>query len=197
MNLECLFKTEDSIRDKFLSRLFGLFSENLVRIWCGTTASPYEDLGRPVLARVGTDKGYTLDFTLRSKETSKTYIAELKCWMEYENYRYLTLSSSTQLYSIGNIAFKMFLEMAKQPSLYPVRVNANPISVSGSILVWGRVHRDSIEQIKADTGIADLISLEYVIDQLAQSRNEEFRRFIQERARWSGELFQSLIDDDA
>jgi hypothetical protein len=197
MNLEELFRTENSIRHKFLSRLFGLFSENLVRIWCRTAHSPYEDLRRPVLTRVGTDKGYALDFTLRSKQTSKTYIAEPKSWMEYENYRYLTLFSSTQLYSMGNTAFEVFLEMARQPSLYPVRVNGNPVSLSGSILIWGRVHRDSIEQIKADTGIADLISQENTIGQLVQSGNEEFTSFIQERARWSSELFQSLTDDDA
>ena len=47
MTFEALFRTSSSSRDKFLARLFGLFSEDLVRLWCRNPKAPYEDLGRP------------------------------------------------------------------------------------------------------------------------------------------------------
>jgi hypothetical protein len=84
ISFEQIFKTDNPTRDKFLSRLFGLFSEDLVRIWLRTGDSPYENLGKPALALVGTNKRYTLDFTLKSKQTGNAYIGELKSWMEYD-----------------------------------------------------------------------------------------------------------------
>jgi hypothetical protein len=52
MSADCfpmLFRSSSSARDKFLSRLFGIFSEEIVRIWCRAPDAPYEDLGRPTI----------------------------------------------------------------------------------------------------------------------------------------------------
>lgn len=87
----------DVARGKFLSRVFGIFSEDIVRLWAKDDRSPYEDLGRPTVKQNCATKGYTLDFTLRHAETKKTYISELKCEIEYQNYRYLVLTDTSQL----------------------------------------------------------------------------------------------------
>ena len=80
--------------DKFLSRLFGLFSEDVVRHWCRCPEARYGDLGRPYL-RFPTERyGHTLDFTLRDRQTGETFVAELKCELEYDNYRYLRLTDA-------------------------------------------------------------------------------------------------------
>ena len=69
---ENIFRRDDSkpnFRDKFLSRMFGIFSEEIVRTWCDNLKSLYEDLGRPTLKNNNNSggRGWTLDFTLMSR----------------------------------------------------------------------------------------------------------------------------------
>ena len=50
MNFNQIFDVQhlnnkNEARDKFLSRVIGIFSEENVRIWCRSDISPYEDLG--------------------------------------------------------------------------------------------------------------------------------------------------------
>ncbi len=92
--LEEIFKTSLPQRDKFLSRLPGIFSEEVVHHWCQCSQSTYENLGRPTLRPLDKNKRYTLDFTLRKRTSSERFVAEMKCWPEYENYYYLRITSS-------------------------------------------------------------------------------------------------------
>lgn len=66
---EDVFKTANRARDNYLSRLFGIFAEDIVRYWCADGRAPYEDLGRPSLFSDGVYRGYTLDFTLRERSS--------------------------------------------------------------------------------------------------------------------------------
>jgi hypothetical protein len=75
---EMIFDRGDVGRANFLSRLFGLFSEEVVRIWCAQPAARYEDLGRPTLTEQGKSRGYTLDFLLRERDSGSLFVAELK-----------------------------------------------------------------------------------------------------------------------
>lgn len=91
-----IFRQADApvARGKYLSRVFGIFSEEIVRMWARDHRCPYEDLGRPTLRKHGEKSGSTLDFTLRHKATGMSYVAELKCEIEYQNYKYLVLSDT-------------------------------------------------------------------------------------------------------
>lgn len=62
-SFERLFRSGNARADKFMSRLFGIFSEDIVRCWAKDPQCPYEDLGRPTLKRPDEKRGYTLDFT--------------------------------------------------------------------------------------------------------------------------------------
>src|SRR5690349_3332416 len=62
-------------RAKFLSRLFGIFSEEIVSLWAQDDRAPYRSLGRPTIKVVGTNRGHTLDFTLRERTTGKVFVA--------------------------------------------------------------------------------------------------------------------------
>lgn len=44
-----LFHSKDPARDNFLSRLFGMFNEDIVRYWARDEQAPYENEGRPTL----------------------------------------------------------------------------------------------------------------------------------------------------
>lgn len=124
-------------RGKYLSRIFGIFSEEIVRLWASHPQSPYEDLGRPTVGKRG-EKGSTLDFALRDKHTGKTYVAELKCEIEYENYKYLILSEPWQLdHHCSKAAFLALLNAAAKKPEQQIFVNRKEIQIDGAILIWG------------------------------------------------------------
>ena len=66
------FRQAELGRAAFLSRLLGLFSEQVVQHWCRYPAAAYENLGRPTLREAGTRSPWqTLDFTLRHRGTGQ------------------------------------------------------------------------------------------------------------------------------
>jgi hypothetical protein len=137
LDLASFFRSSHSPRDKFLARLFGLFSEELVRDWCDDPRASYENLGRPTLNAPGESRGSTLDFTLRDRATQRTYVSEMKVELEFEGYKYMTLERLDQLAHHRLPAFQRFLQIARQPNAYEVRVAGKPMEVNGAILVLG------------------------------------------------------------
>jgi len=189
---QSLFRSGDPARDKFFSRLFGIFNEEIVRCWAKAPQAPYEDLGRPTIKLVGEKRGYTLDFTLQSKNDGRIYIAEMKCWLEYENYRHLTLESPSQLDFHTNEAFKRFLYAAQNVSQYAVAVKGRPQAINGSILVWGRCTQQGRVSVMAQYGLGDVLSLEAIINDLVGWQNQDYAEMIRKYERWCGELFTGL-----
>lgn len=130
-----LFKTGTPTRDNFLARVFGMFSEEPIRIWCRSETSPFIDLGRPSIRRPGETRGMAVDFALRSKVSGKVYVAELKCELALANYSYLAPTSASQvqrhLNETGKEAFRRFVDCAKNATSYQVFVEANPIEPVG------------------------------------------------------------------
>jgi hypothetical protein len=91
-----LFQTRFAKRDKLLARIFGIIGGDIVRIWAGCQAAPYRDVGRPTIRERGSSVGSTLDFTFEATNEGRLYVAELKCELEYQQYRYLTLTDASQ-----------------------------------------------------------------------------------------------------
>jgi hypothetical protein len=188
------FRSQVTKRDNFLARLFALFSEETVRIWCRDPNSPYEDLGRPTICKVGeSSRGQTLDFTLRSRRDGRLFVAEMKCEITFENYQSMTLRGHSQLerHAAGR-AFKMFLDLASAPEAYKVMVKSKPVSVAGAVLVWGAVTPQGRDDVMARTAIRDVLDVEEAISKLIATRNPEYIAFVEERRRWCGELFDYL-----
>ena len=190
------FKTVNSKRDNFLSRVFGIFNEDIVRLWCNNSNSHYDDLGRPSLYYCDTDKytHTTLDFTLQNKETKEIFISEQKCELAYQNYRYLELNSSDQLKHHDKKAFKRFLQVAKTPNSYNVKIHGQEYSVSGSILIWGRVNVDNKEDIKKHFRFQDILSIENMINDLLEWEDDDYKKYINRRYEWMKELMSNLDD---
>ena len=188
------FRSQYTRRDNFLARLFALFSEETIRIWCRDPSSPYEDMGRPTIYRLGeSSRGQTLDFTLRSRRDGRILVAEMKCEITFENYKSMTLVDHSQLerHAAGR-AFEMFLDLASAPESYKVMVKGKQVSVAGSVLVWGAVSPQGREDVLAHTAIRDVLSVEDAISKLLADRNPEYLAFVEERRRWCGELFDFL-----
>lgn len=184
--------TKKSKRDAFLARVFGFFSEEIVRIWSADDRAAYFDLGRPTLKRPNEARGYTLDFTLQSRTTKQVYISELKCELEYENYRYLTLTSAAQLAHHQGQAFQRLLSAAHQSTDLTAAISGKPIGYQGAILVWGSVTPQGRDAVKAAYGFADILSIENMISQLRAWNNPHYEAFLSEREAWMFELFQGL-----
>jgi hypothetical protein len=194
---ENIFRRDDSkpnFRDKFLSRMFGIFSEEIVRTWCDNPKSPYEDLGRPTLKNNNNSggRGWTLDFTLKSRQDGRVFIAEQKCELQYQNYKYLKLNSLSQLDHHKGEAFTRFRDLAKNPSRYIVTANGKKVHSTGAILIWGSVDENSVNMIKQETDIHDILSLEQIISDLLRWVDPEYQRLINEREKWCQELFSAL-----
>ena len=191
-NFEDFFHSGRPPRDKFLSRLFGLFSEDVVRHWCGCPEAQYDDLGRPYL-RLPTERyGHTLDFTLRDRNTSKTYVAELKCELEFDNYRFMRLTDASQLAHHERPAFRKLLDLAKDPSCIPVTVGGKPMGVDGAVLVWGATTPEGCESVRSTYGFADVLSVETMLDELRQWHCKSSMARVTEVGKWCSELIEFL-----
>ncbi len=177
-------------RDKFLARLLGLFSEDIVRIWCKSQRSPYRDLGRPRIFLSPGARGHTLDFTLQSRHDGSTYVAEMKCWVEYQGYQYLTLCDADQLDALEGPAFDAFLAVAREPSRCQVTIDGEPQAVSGAILVWGDVADSGRAAVQRVHKLSAVLSLREIVDDLLSWKDEQYQVFLTQRREWCLELFE-------
>lgn len=188
---EQVFRSNSLRRDNFLARLFGIFSEEVVRAWCACPEAPYSNLGRPTLRDPEGGRGHTLDFTLRHRQSGRTYAAELKCWITWENYGYIRLTQAEQLERLTEPAFVKFLALARDPAAYHVSVASRPIDIDGAILVWGAATPRGRSAAVA-RGVADVLTVEDMVSDLSAWQPAEWQHFIAERRTWSDELFGYL-----
>ena len=191
-SLESIFRSDAPARDKFLSRLFGIFNEEIVRCWCNDTHSPYENLGRPTITNSNTGHFHTLDFTFRSRDSGQVYVGEMKCELEYENYRFLTFDSPSQLQHHMGDAFKLFLAAATSPGICRVNVQGKPRSIDGAILVWGRCTPQGQASVVKKYGLYTVLTVENIVRDLLQWQSEEFEELVATKERWCHNLFTSL-----
>lgn len=192
---DCIFKSSNSSRDKFLSRLFGIFSEDIVRIWCNDNRAPYEDLGRPTIRNHKESRGRTLDFTFQSRNDGRIFVGELKCELEFDNYRYLTLTSPSQLDHHKGETFTKFQDIAWNPNKYTVTVDGKNITVSGAILVWGRVEDVGRKAVIRENKFEDVLSLEEIIGDLLEWDDKTYFELTADRATWCQNLFHQLTKE--
>lgn len=190
-----IFRQADApvARGKYLSRIFGIFSEEIVRMWASDRRCPYEDLGRPTLRKQGEKAGSTLDFTLRHKETGKSYIAELKCEIEYQNYKYLVLSDIKQLVHHNKAAFFALLDAAAKSPGQQTFVGGKELAIDGAILIWGAATPEGKRAVIDTYGFSEILTMAEIIYDLRGWGYEPYRKLIEDRRSWSNELFDALL----
>jgi hypothetical protein len=193
-DLEQMFQSGDTRRDNFLSRLFGLFSEEVVRKWAANEKAPYEYLGRPHLRGDGEAYGHTLDFTLCDRSTGRVYVAEMKCELAFEGYRYLRLTTAQQLDHHEGAAFTKFRQVARDPAALPVTVGGKSVEVHGAILVWGAATPEGRTAVIDEVGVHDVVTVEDALRDLRDWNDPAWQQHIEQLAGWSRELFGWLAD---
>ena len=197
MNFEKLFISENvpykgkSKRDKFLSRIFAIFNEEIIRIWCENKNSPFIDLGRPTVYD-NDGKHYTLDFLLQDNK-GNIFLTEMKCEIEYQKYKYLTLSKTEQLkHHTAKRAFQLFLEIATKQDSYKIKCNSELVKVSGSALVWGKVSSGDSKTVSRDLSLSHIISTESVVSDLVEWQDQNYLDLIEKHELWCHQLFTGL-----
>jgi hypothetical protein len=187
-------------RGKFLSRLFGIFSETIVQIWSEDKRAPYRNLGRPRLAARKMANGGirakspTLDFLFECRRSGMKYVVEQKCEIEYQGYRYFTLTSPDQLKHHNNSAFAAFLSAARggREGARDWKVRSESVSVDGAILIWGVVTPEGRTVVIEETGLHDVLGLDRIIADCARWKPDAFCKLVSDRRMWCGELFDFL-----
>jgi hypothetical protein len=190
-----LFRQPDApaARGKYLSRVFGIISEEIVRLWTSDPRCPYEDLGRPTLRRRNEKTGSTLDFTLRHKGTGKSYVAELKCEIEYQNYKYLVLSDVKQLAHHNKAAFFALLDAAARNPEQQVFIRRKEVRVDGAILIWGAATPEGRRAVVDEKGFHEVLTMAEIIDDLRTWGYEPYRALMEQRRSWTNEMFNTLL----
>ncbi|ADV14644.1 hypothetical protein LB577_20285 [Mesorhizobium sp. B283B1A] len=194
--LSAIFKPdgrEEAERAKFLSRMFGIFSEKIVSLWCDDERSPYQDIGRPTIKTSTTDRGYTLDFTLRERKTDAVYVAEMKCEIEYQSFRYFILTNAEQLKHHRKPAFNVFLRSARPSEDLQAWVCKQKTPFAGAILIWGAVSPSGRMSAIQEFGLRDALSLDEMSRDLISWKCQRYEGLLSERRAWSNQLFDGLL----
>ncbi|NOX40510.1 MAG: hypothetical protein GXP05_08340 [Alphaproteobacteria bacterium] len=181
-------------RSKFLSRVFGVFSEKIVGIWAEHEHSQYENLGRPTIKSDGNGRGYTLDFTLKDRASSKIYVTEMKCEIEYQNFKYFVLDRSSQLDHHKKPAFDAFLRAAKLMADQEIHVGGKKIDTNGTILIWGAITPEGREQVIEAKGLHDVMSVEEICADLVAWECVRYAELVDQRREWCSRLFTGLLE---
>lgn len=194
-NFLSIFRQADApvARGKYLSRVFGIFSEEIVRMWASDPRCRYEDLGRPTLRKHGEKLGSTLDFTLRNKATGKSYVAELKCEIEYQNYKYLVLSDIKQLAHHSKAAFVALLDAAVRNPEQQTFVGGKDLEIDGAILIWGAATHEGRRAVIEAYGFSEVLTMADIIHDLRGWGCESYRKLVEDRRSWSNQMFEALL----
>ncbi|MES0072904.1 hypothetical protein [Mesorhizobium sp. M0058] len=197
--LSAIFKPDsraEAERAKFLSRMFGIFSERIVSLWCDDERSLYQNIGRPTVKTAMTDRGYTLDFTLRDRRSDALYVAEMKCEIEYQSFRYFILTNADQLKHHKKPAFEVFLRSARPSEDLQVWVGKQRVPTAGAILIWGAVSPSGRMNAIKEFGLRDALSLDEMCRDLISWKCPRYEALLSERRTWSIQLFDGLLSSD-
>jgi hypothetical protein len=190
VQLEGIFRTGDTRADNFRSRLFGMFSEDIPRIWGQNPNAPYAWAGRPTLYE-GTGWA-TIDHLFRDS-AGRAFVAEQKSELAWMGYAYLRLDNPGQLdHHRGKPAFDWFLEAATDPARRAVKVGGKAVAIDGAILVWGAVDRDRRDEVRQAFGFHDILSLEEMLEDLRAWQDPAWAARLDELAAWTDGMLGAL-----
>ncbi len=189
IDLAALFQDGSPEKGSFMSRVFGIFNEEIIRIWARDEKSPYNIQERRPTLYEGS-RGYTLDFLLEKK--GEFFVTEMKCEIQFQNYKYWRLTNPKQLeHHRSKRAFELFLQLSSDSHSVPVKAGG-PIAVKGTILVWGAATPAGIQAVQEHFCISDVLTVESCIRDLLKWNNPEYQGLLQKREEWLLSLFNGL-----
>ena len=187
--------TDDPERANYLARIFAPFYEKLLDVWLKTKG--FDSIGRPTIYGEH-GKRRTYDYTL--KKNGKYYIVEAKCYLAFENFKHLELTTdSLELLLGGEDSFNFFCELGtkKEPynkySFYCANSNKD-FTPNGKILFWPKIRKDEAEKIKKIYKFYDIFSIEGAINDMKNQskKSGEYHKLTLKYRTWTEELFRAI-----
>lgn len=190
---EDIFKTGKNLRIISLPASLASFTRRWCRPGVRVLALRMPIWGGPLLWRENAYK-YSLDFALCSRATGETFVAEMKCWLAWENATYLRLEDITPLQKLKGTAWEAFMELTCNPSVYEIKVDRRPLTppIRGTILMWGATREQGRQAAMTTYGFADVLSAESMLDDLHTSNSAEWTLIIDQLKDWSNSLLTYL-----
>ncbi len=183
------FDKNDERRANFLSRVFGIFSEEIVRVWIDDERAPYRcGGGRPKLQHG--DKKRIIDFTLQERSTNRIFVAEMKCEIAYKNFKFLTLTNPQQLDHHKKDAFNAFLDYAGKPNVAVIQ--KVPVKTHGAILIWGNTSQVGIDAVMAEYRFHDVLAISNILSDLREWQTPAWTKLLREVQTWNNDLGEWL-----
>jgi hypothetical protein len=142
-----------------MARIFGLFAEDIVRLWTRLPDDlcPYRDIGRPSFYLGGSYAHLTYDFAFQKRDKNwpedEFWLGELKAWVDFEGGRHARLAQPEADTCAGKIGDLICGKEA--------RVNGVPKRCTGVVLVW-----PCADPIALNPPLMEVIELERVIRDL-------------------------------
>jgi len=119
-------------------------------------------------------------------------VTELKCEIEYQNFRYLTLTDIAQLNHHKKQAFQTLRALAKRQSGMSVQVRKREIRCDGAMLIWGAASETGKSVVKEAFGFREVLTVAEMAHDLREWDVPEFRLLLQEREIWFSQLTSGL-----
>jgi hypothetical protein len=190
-----IFKVNNPKHAKFIARVFGIFSEEIVKVWAEDSRAPYKNLGRPTLRKRGEPaEKWTLDFTLEDRRNGQVFVVEMKCEIELLKFKYFILERDDHLNHHTKRAFvHAFLGAAKSPNDWDVAVAGKITNINGAILIWGDATQAGKDHVKNSKSLHEVLTIAEMRQDLCRWNSQEFKRLIADRQQWCDEMFVGLL----
>ena len=188
----------DPERANYLARIFAPFYEELLEVWL--VSKGFESKGRPTIYdKNGKFLRKTYDYTL--KKDGKYYIAEAKCYLAFDNFKHLELTTdSLKLLLGGEDNFNFFCELGTKTEPYEKYTfyytdSDKDFKPNGKILIWPKIKKDEAGEIKKIYKFYDILSIEDAINEMKNQskKSTEYLNLTSKYKTWTEELFRALI----
>jgi hypothetical protein len=123
---------------------------------------------------------------LQDRKTGQIFVAEMKCEIAFERFKYLTLTGPRLLDHHKKEAFAAFLNYARGPST--AIVGGSQIATDGAILIWGDATSDGVASVQHEFGFHDVLSVTHIIAELRAWQSPEWQALVSEVQNWTAEL---------
>lgn len=85
------------------------------------------------------------------------------------------------------------VHLAQDPTASRVEVNERPVEISGSVPAWGATTDEGRAAAMAHDGLADVLSVESILDELALWAPPEWTHRVEQLRAWSESRFALLV----
>ncbi|MTH66747.1 hypothetical protein [Paracoccus shanxieyensis] len=120
------------------------------------------------------------------------FVSEMKCEIEFQNFKFFTLDGIAHLDHHTKPAFFELLKCTKpEPEDYCV-VKGNKLRYDGAVLIWGTVDPDARQTVMLEKGFHDILGIDDICRDLAEWSCPKYQAFLDQRRAWCDQLFNGL-----